>query len=321
MNRRSLVVGLGLRVLAGVALYFLLVTLWLISSLDKAYDQFVLELATAVVPALTHFPIGSSEGVDVLDVHNRAFILVLIISLALVARGLPWKRRLAHYAPLLAGVVLLQIFGLALQLYLALVLKSQGKLNVSLLLPWEIETVKWMTQTVFLVNVQVTAFLAIVLTVFWSMGRELGRLFGAEAKTSRNAGGGKKRKPNRDRDHERWAAIRRSWLIASAGVLLVVACATTAWWVREFDGRHAAAHLRVGDAFAQQHMMFEAEGQYRAALRGAGQDGRTWMMLAMAVQRQGRKEEALNLLNHALEVVTDPNWRQQIEQARIRLWQ
>ncbi len=302
MNRRSLIVGLGLRVLAGVALYFLLVTLWLASGLDKAYDRFVLESATAIVPVLTHFPIGASEGVDVLDVHNRAFTLVLIVSLAFVVRGLRWKRRLAYYTPLLVGVVLLQIVGLALQLYLALVLKSQGKLNVDLLLPWEIETVKWITQTVFLGNIQVAAFLAIVLTAFWSMGRELDDFFGGEAKASPSAG-----------------TIRRSWRVASAGVLLVVAVATTAWWVREFDERHATAHVRVGDAFARQHMMFEAEGQYRAALRGAGRDGRTWMMLAATVQQQGRREEALNLLNHALEVVTDPNWRERLEQARSRL--
>ncbi len=302
MNRRSLIVGLGLRVLAGVALYLLLVTLWLASGLDKAYDRFVLELATALVPALMHFPIGASEGVDVLDVHNRAFILVLIVSLAVVARGLQWRRRLAYYVPLLIGVVLLQIVGLALQLYLALVLKSQGKLNVDLLLPWEVETVKWITQTVFLGNIQVTAFLAIVLTAFWSMGRELGDFFGGEAKASRSAG-----------------TIRRSWLVASAGVLLIVAVATTAWWVRELDERHATAHARVGDAFAQQQMMFEAEGQYHAALHGAGRDGRTWMMLVATVQQQGRREEALNLLNHALEVVTDPNWRKQLEQARSRL--
>ena len=51
------------------------------------------------------------------------------------------------------------------------------------------------------------------------------------------------------------------------------------------------AHARVGDAFAVRQMFSEAEKQYRAAVRGEADAGRTWMALATVVHRQGDPAE------------------------------
>ena len=66
-------------------------------------------------------------------------------------------------------------------------------------------------------------------------------------------------------------------------------------------------------------MFPEAEEQYRGALRGGSDAGRTWMALAHVVHRQGDLAETKRVLDRALEQVSDPAWRVRLEQARAEV--
>jgi len=308
MPLRNPAAATGLRILAGVALYVALLALWLAVGLDRVYDGYVLLAAEPLVPFLTHFPVGSAEGVEFPRIHNQAFVLVWIVALALVARGAPWKKRVVGYTSLAVVVVLLHIVALAFQIHLALALKSQQNLNLPLLLPWEVQGLKLFTQLLFLGSLQVAAFIALALTAFWSSQRAFVGRFG---------NGDEARSPSRWRDPAR--QHRALVLAGLMAVFFCVACTTAAWWIRETDPRHLAAHARVGDAFARQQMFSEAETQYRAAVRGEADAGRTWAALAFVVHRQGEIAETKRVLDRALKQVNDPAWRTRLEQARAEI--
>ena len=289
---------LGLRLLLGFVLYAALCTAWLLAGLDDHYDRLVFSAAGLVVPILTHFPIGASE-LSPVTLHNQGYVLVLAVSLGVVAARLSWKQRLARYGTALAAIVTIHVVGMALQMHLGLALKFQERTDVPLLLDWELRAITVTFQLLFLMGLQIAAFVLLVLTAAWSTEHEFPGWPGRE--TSALSVAGLRLPGSRQR-------------LVAAGALLAIGAAIVgaAWQWRERSPQHVRAHAYVGHLFLDQGNDERAERQYRAAIRAGSTDGRTWFNLIALMDEQGRIGEVRRLANRAREVVTDPAWRQRL---------
>jgi len=229
-------------VLAGLALYGLLLWPWLGAGLDAHYDQLVHRAALGGLWLLTHFPLGAST-LPALEVHNQGFALVLLAALAPLAAGWPWLPRLARFGALGLVAFAAHAGGLALQLHLALALEFQRRVGAALLLPWEIELARRAAQMLFVVGLAAVPFVGLTLTV-WSHLPLAGM-----------------RRPTDVRGPSRPG--RRTLV----GLGLAAALGFGGWYVRERDARHVAAHVLVGNLLWRHDRPAEARRQYAAALR------------------------------------------------------
>jgi hypothetical protein len=285
------------RLLAAALAYLALNAAWLAAGLDRVYDQLVMRAATLLLPGLVHFPIGSSSLAPV-EIHNQGHALVLTLACALAATAPAPLARLARYGAIAASIALSHVVALALQLHIGLAVNFQQKTGVALLLPWELTLLRRGFQLLFAYGTQIGPFLAVALAVASSAGPALVRRFGVDASIERP--------PRR----------RPILAVTSAVVIALAVTGGAAWWIRERDERHGRAHAVVGDLLLERRQGDVAEGQYRAALRAAGSNGRTWFMLASAVGQQGERQRALRVAETALDTVDDPAWRARLERAR-----
>jgi hypothetical protein len=125
----------------------------------------------------------------------------------------------------------------ALQLHLGLALGAEAAWGTPFLLPWEQHALAWATELSFMVGLQVVSFLGFVVTAWGALSLP------SPAPRAGRAG-------------------RR---VLAACVVLGLVSASLAWWWRERDPRHVAAHLELGQRFLARGMLLEAEDQFRRA--------------------------------------------------------